>query len=190
MIHASATPDHDRLDRLSRLSDGQRECLRLVAAHHNSKEIAAKLDISPHTVDQRIRIALQTLGVSRRQEAARLLAEHEARPGEDPYQRLIRQSPHIPEPPATPQSEAAIGNQIRHVDRAGSSGEVSRSNTEQDRSPSRFSLPLPFATRQQPRNEMGIGMRLLWIVLIAMGATFAAGMYMAGLESLARFLSS
>ena len=35
---------------------------------------------------------------------------------------------------------------------------------------------------------MSVGLRLLWIVLIAMGATFSAGMYLAGLESLARML--
>ena len=35
---------------------------------------------------------------------------------------------------------------------------------------------------------MGIGFRLLWIVVIAIGATFSAGMYLAGLESLARML--
>jgi hypothetical protein len=35
---------------------------------------------------------------------------------------------------------------------------------------------------------MSVGLRLLWIVLIAMGATFSAGMYLAGLESLARLI--
>jgi len=33
---------------------------------------------------------------------------------------------------------------------------------------------------------MSIGLRLLWIFLIAIGAAFAAGMYLAGPESLAR----
>ena len=49
-------------------------------------------------------------------------------------------------------------------------------------------LPLPFATRSHPRNEMSVGLRLLWIFLIATGAAFSAGMYLAGLESLARLL--
>ena len=35
---------------------------------------------------------------------------------------------------------------------------------------------------------MGVGFRLLWIALIAIGATFSAGMYLAGLESLARMI--
>ena len=33
---------------------------------------------------------------------------------------------------------------------------------------------------------MSVGLRLLWIVLIAIGATFSAGMYLAGLESLSQ----
>jgi hypothetical protein len=36
---------------------------------------------------------------------------------------------------------------------------------------------------------MSVGFRLLWIVLIAIGATFSAGMYLAGLESLSRMIS-
>ena len=36
---------------------------------------------------------------------------------------------------------------------------------------------------------MSVGSRLLWIVIIAMGATFCAGMYLAGLESLSRMLT-
>ena len=35
---------------------------------------------------------------------------------------------------------------------------------------------------------MSVGLRLLWIFLISTGAAFSAGMYLAGLESLARLL--
>ena len=49
--------------RIARLSQGQLDCLRLVNEHLSSKEIAAELNISPHTVDQRIRQALHILGV-------------------------------------------------------------------------------------------------------------------------------
>jgi hypothetical protein len=37
---------------------------------------------------------------------------------------------------------------------------------------------------------MSIGFRLLWIVTIAIGAAFSAGMYLAGLESLTRMIAS
>src|SRR5215212_3446060 len=83
-------PDDAMALRVARLTAGQLDCLRLVNDHLSSKEIAAQLDISPHTVDQRIRGALHTLGVDRRSQAARIIAQYG---GE--YQRLIHQSPHI-----------------------------------------------------------------------------------------------
>jgi hypothetical protein len=51
-------------------------CLLLVAERRTSKEIARHLGISPHTVDQRIRLALKTLGVRDRLEASRLLLDY------------------------------------------------------------------------------------------------------------------
>ena len=166
---AAGSEDPDLIDvtmaeRVGRLSPGQLDCLLLVDQHLSSKEIAAQLKISPHTVDQRIRGALQTLGVERRTQAARVVARHH-----EPYQRLIHQSPHIEGPSPAVQSSGAISIQIRHADRAG---------------------PLPFATRSHPRNEMSVGFRLLWIFLIATGAAFSAGMFLAGLESLARLLEN
>ena len=167
---------------VARLSSGQLDCLRLVDQHLSSKEIAVELGISPHTVDQRIRGALQILGVERRSQAARKVAQELG-----PYQRLIHQSPHIEAPSDSDQSDAAVGFQIRHADRA---GEASGSGfiTEQRPGFNWSSLPLPFATRSHPRNEMSVGQRLLWIVLIAIGSMFAAGMYLAGLESLSRMM--
>ena len=167
--------------RIARLSPGQLDCLRLVAKHFSSKEIANELGISSHTVDQRIRQSLQILGVERRAQAARIVAQESG-----PYQRLIHQSPHIAAHPATGHPEAAVSQQIRHADRAGKVGDASFL-TEQR--PALWpSLQPPFATRSNPRNEMSVGQRLFWIVAIAIGAAFSAGMYLAGLESLARLL--
>lgn len=170
-----------RASRVAQLSRGQLDCLRLVNEHHSSKEIAAALGISPHTVDQRIRGALQILGVERRSQAARLVA------GEpDPYQYLIHQSPYIAAVPPADQQDEAISHQIRHADRAGGTGETG-TETEQGSQP-RSLLVLPFVTRSHPRNEMSVGQRLTWIVIIAIGASFSAGMFLAGLESLSRML--
>jgi DNA-binding CsgD family transcriptional regulator len=58
------------------LTQGQIDCLLLVGEHFTSKEIASRLCISPHTVDQRVRVALRVLGVKRRTDAARIVAEH------------------------------------------------------------------------------------------------------------------
>ena len=176
-------------DRVARLSDGQRQCLILVDQHLSSKEIALRLGISPHTVDQRVRQSLQILQVDKRGEAARLVALA-LRQSDDPaYQRLIHQPPYIDPVPAARHQEAAVGHQIRQADRAGEPSLVGI-DTEQRPTDRWASLPLPFATRSQSANEMSVGVRLLWIVLIALGAAFAAGMYLAGLESLSRMMSS
>ena len=174
----------DMTARVARLSAGQLDCLRLVNEHLNSKEIAAELDISPHTVDQRIRGALHVLGVERRSQAARIVAHHSG-----PYQRLIHQSPYIEASDLSGHPEAAVRTQIRHADRAGEAGGAGF-RTEQRAVAFAPSLPLPFATRSNPRNEMTVGQRLFWIAMIAIGAAFSAGMYLAGLESLARLLKS
>src|SRR5690242_3681428 len=171
-------------ERVARLTQGQLDCLLLVDLHLSSKEIAAELHISPHTVDQRIRQALQILGVERRAQAARIVAQYKG-----PYQRLIHQTPYIPAEPQTGHPEAAVSHQIRHADRAGGTGEAGFL-TEQRPASFRSSLQPPFATRSNPRNEMSVGQRLFWIAAIAIGAAFSAGMYLAGLESLARLLKS
>jgi len=168
--------------RVHRLSAGQLDCLRLVNEHLSSKEIATELDISPHTVDQRIRGALHILGVERRSQAARLVAQHG---GE--YQRLIHQSPHIEGFALSGHPEAAVGPQIRHADRAGEA-EGAGFRTEQRAVSFAPLLQLPFTTRSNPRNEMSVGQRLFWIAMIAIGSAFSAGMYLAGLESLDRLL--
>jgi DNA-binding CsgD family transcriptional regulator len=175
--------DGDQMaQRIARLSPGQLDCLLLVDQLLSSKEIAAELKISPHTVDQRIRQALAILGVERRAHAARVVARYKG-----PYQRLIHQSPYIVGDTQPGHPEAAVSNQIRHADRAGEAGEAGFL-TEQRPASFRPSLQLPFATRSNPRNEMSVGQRLFWIATIAIGAAFSAGMYLAGLESLARML--
>ncbi len=169
--------------RVARLTAGQIDCLRMVDEHMSSKEIAVRLEISPHTVDQRIRQALHILGVERRAQAARMVAQHGARP----YQRLIHQSPYIEAAGPAGDAVGAVSNQIRHADRAGRVGNAGFL-TEQRPATFRPSLQPPFATRSNPRNEMTVGQRLFWIVAIAIGAAMSAGMYLAGLESLARLL--
>jgi DNA-binding CsgD family transcriptional regulator len=169
-------------ERVARLTSGQLDCLRLVDQHMSSKEIAAKVGISSHTVDQRIRQSLQILGVERRSQAARIVAQYS-----EPYQRLIHQSPYIEAEQLAGHPDLAVSNQIRHAGRA---GEVGGPGFITEQRPASFwpSLQPPFATRSNPRNEMSVGQRLFWIVAIAIGAAFSAGMYLAGLESLARLI--
>lgn len=63
---------NDGARRVAKLTPGQLDCLLLVDQHLSSKEIAAQLNISPHTVDQRIQFAKEKLGASSRSEVAQL----------------------------------------------------------------------------------------------------------------------
>lgn len=62
-----------------RLTEPQRDCLRRVAAHQQSKTIARALGISKDAVDQRIERAVRTLGASNRTEAALQFVAYEAK---------------------------------------------------------------------------------------------------------------
>ena len=178
--------DELRANRIVRLSERQLQVLRLVGLHHNSKEIAAMLGISPHTVDQRVRAANRALGVESRWEAARLVAD--AQPAAA-YQCLIHQAPHLDADLIPIETDGAVSFQIRHADRAKGDGAFGLA-TEQSPEKLRPSLVMPWSTKNNPRNAMSVGQRLLWIVTIAMGSAFSAGMYLAGLESLARLARS
>ncbi|MFD1106237.1 LuxR C-terminal-related transcriptional regulator [Sphingobium olei] len=80
-------------DTLPELSEGEKQCLRLVAQGFNSKEIARQLHVSEHTVDQRVRTSLRKFGVPSRKEAARLFVTiGQQTPQIDAYQPLIYQA--------------------------------------------------------------------------------------------------
>ena len=85
-------------DRVAKLSSAQCDCLRLVAEHRSSKEIARLLMISPHTVDQRLKRATNILAVDSRFEAARMFMSCERENGLAPqvYESLVYQSSGLP----------------------------------------------------------------------------------------------
>ena len=63
---------------IEKLTERQKDCLRLVAQGYTSKEIGRALDLSPSTVDNHILAAVQLLGAPSRGEAARLLVRTES----------------------------------------------------------------------------------------------------------------
>lgn len=67
---------------LSRLSEGERACLRLLARGHDTKSLAAELGIGTAAATERLRAARAKLGVTSSREAARLLALAEGLPQE------------------------------------------------------------------------------------------------------------
>ena len=71
---------------IQRLTERQKDCLRLVAQGYTSKEIGRTLDLSPSTVDNHILTAVQSMSANSRAQAARSLAGLEVR------QKLPRES--------------------------------------------------------------------------------------------------
>jgi DNA-binding CsgD family transcriptional regulator len=67
------------------LTEGQKECLRLVDDHLTSKEIARFLGISHFTVDQRLDAARRKLNAATRKDAAKIFAAIEHRAISEPF---------------------------------------------------------------------------------------------------------
>jgi DNA-binding CsgD family transcriptional regulator len=63
---------------LQSLSEREKETLRLLARGHDAKSVARLLDLSVHTVNERLRSARNKLGLSSSRAAARRLVEAEA----------------------------------------------------------------------------------------------------------------
>lgn len=68
------------------LTSRQCEVLDLLLQHRTSKEIARQLAISPHTVEQRIRLAKEKLGVHRRSDLASAYRELQSICGKSVYE--------------------------------------------------------------------------------------------------------
>lgn len=80
-------------DLIERLTEREKECLRLWLQHKTAKEIALDLGVSHHAVEKRLKMARIKLDVSTSLEAARLLAQHEG------YDPSVAQSPELSSTP-------------------------------------------------------------------------------------------
>lgn len=166
--------------RASKLTEGQRACLRLVAQAMTSKEIAARLGVSPHTVDQRLRMAMKTLGASSRASAARVLAESER---DQPYQRLIYQSPTVAAATSPLPNEGTAAEWRREPADA---EQVREARAVFDLADPAIDLTLPIPIGARRRNDLGPWQRMMWIVLIAILSAISFGALLNGMAGLAR----
>ncbi|MEA3012478.1 MAG: hypothetical protein QOD42_1023 [Sphingomonadales bacterium] len=169
---------------VARLSEGQRECLRMVYRHMETKEIARILAISPDGVSQRIKAAMRILGVQRRRDAALLLAQYE---GAEPYPPLV----YPPRDIAIAPHQATFAPTTEGGRPSGSSGEAMREEQaafETGPFARRPALPLPIGGARP--NDVGILMRLAWIAGITIGVALAFGALISGVEALTRLLWS
>lgn len=146
-------------DRLDRLTEQQRACLRMVYQHMTSKEIAPRLGIEPGSVDQHIKAAMRTLGVGERRAAARMLAEHEAAGTGDR------------------RADAALALAM-HEEQA----DFEASHTRL--LPAKFQPPLPIWGGKP--SDLGPLRRLAWIFAIMLMVALSFGVFLAGLEALSR----
>ena len=103
---------------IDRLSERQKECLRLVWRHQSSKDIARQLGLSNHTVDDYLRKAIRTLDATDRIDAARRLHDTET----DTPQSLMLQPQSIDEPAYSatipPKDEAEARGMAGHDERS------------------------------------------------------------------------
>ena len=169
-------------DRIERLTDKQRECLRMVYRHMETKEIARVLGLSPDGVTQRIKTAMKTLGVDRRRDAARILAEAE---GLGPYPRQVYTSRDIASAP----EPAMLIPSTEGERQSGSSGEAMREEQAAFlAAPSLRSrgLQLPLPIRGGRPNDLNSWHRLGWILAVMLMIAFMFGVFLAGLEALSR----
>jgi DNA-binding CsgD family transcriptional regulator len=167
------------VEAFSKLTDRQRDCLRLVMRHMQSKDIGRELGISPATVDNHFRTAIQTLGVNTRLEAARLFHEYEAGWAS---QRLTSQSPAIAFTPET--HTMALSN--NEGDGRGGSMPANVVREEQTPFQTGFTstFPLPFPTNGKRRNDLKILQRVGWTFAIIIGLALATGILLSGLGAL------
>ena len=169
------------LNRIARLTEQQRACLRLVYAHMTSKEIAPRLGIEPGSVDQHIKAAMRVLDVGDRRTAARILAEHEAAAGLQP---LVYQPLDI----VPPLDSSTFGPPIESGwQPSGLSGGAMREQQASFRvatSGGAPTLPLPIGTTRP--GDLNWLTRLAWIAAIAIGVALAFGALVSAIEALGR----
>jgi len=169
--------------RIERLTDKQRECLRMVYRHMETKEIARALGLSPDGVTQRIKTAMKTLGVDRRRDAALILAEAE---GLAPYPPHVYPSRDIAIAPAPGTIAPPSGGGLHEstFEGRGVMEEQAGFTVLLPPRPRGVQVPLPFwGSRPSDLNWLR---RLGWIIGIMFVTALVFGMFLAGLESLSR----
>lgn len=166
--------------RLERLTDKQRECLRLVYAHMSSKEIAPLLGVEPGTVDQYIKAAMRTLGVCDRRAAAKMLAEQE--------ERIVQPLVYQPLDIAVGGDPAMFGasTEGRREAQSGGAMREDRAHFEPFHTEPPDSLPLPLPIRGGKPADLSTVKRLGWIFILILLIALTFGFFVTGFEALSR----
>lgn len=159
----------------SRLTDRQIDCLRLVGQGLSSKEIAAELGISHHTVDLHLKRAIRTLGVATRRDAARRL---EAADSDAPVAAADAPSV-LPRRPA-PADTQSLDTQPDGLAEAAPIAAI-MTPAGPDRRPW---MRLPFLRQGRRYNDLAPVARLGWVAILAVAMLLAAANFLNGLRAL------
>ena len=162
---------------LSRLTEGQLACLRLVSRHLTSKQIARELGISKDTVDQRLDRARRTLRVANRFEAATALADFEAE-----YHRIVYEPEAVADAPESDESWAQSSDGEERLSGAKLTVREEQAQFAVD-VPYRI-LRFPIARSGEDRNDLTTLERLGWIAVIAIAVPVLLGSLIGGLWAL------
>lgn len=151
-----------------------------------SKDIARELGLSPHTVDQRLRVAIRTLGVASRVEAARLLAQYET--DVEAYQSFAYQPSPIDPADDNASREVATEETERRSEREYDEAVRERQLSYDMFVPAPRVAPLPFPHSGGEENHLNGWQRLGWVMVIAIGSALSFGAVLSGLGALADLL--
>jgi DNA-binding CsgD family transcriptional regulator len=174
-------------ERFSMLSEGQRDALRRVFRHQQSKEIARDRGTTKWAVDQQISRAVQKLGARDRTHAALMLAEHEE---QTPSDRTISERVGIAawqadEPIIPPQQRGEDGERDPTA-----LLDVRSPYGPPDPPPRRPRFSLPFRRDGGDDNDLSLWQRVGWIIAIPLISAVAFGMLAIGLKVLADLIWS
>ncbi len=152
-----------------RLTERQRECLRLIYTHHSIKEIARLLALSEDGVKWHLREARETLGVGRSAEAARMVFG-DALP--ETYTQRVG-TPRVGDPPAADVIvPPSTGGWTAHDDVLRETQAAYRVDMLPD---DRRVLRLPIPTSGRPRNDLTAIEKLAWGLAIGVLAALLLG---------------
>lgn len=173
---------------LTRLTDSQRVCLRLVAHGMQAKEIARELGITQHATIERLRAARRATGAATSREIALQLIKAESGPDYKPLvAKPIGVAPTADHPASSALPNSSIGAVLRSsgadenlVDRAGPLASPKRSAAAPD------FWRLPFRTRKAQTNELTVVQTLISIGALALMLSLAAIAAIAFVEQLIR----
>lgn len=176
-----------------RLNDRERDCLELVAAGKNSKQIGRELDVPHLTVDDRIKSACRKLGASNRTHAAQIymweiygLKSHSS--SDSPI--LVPEIRGIPDAPHPSDKRLSTGESdgSDEYDRDRVRRLVSLRDSRRGKVRPKDSHP--FATFFWGTNKLSAGRRILISLAIALGFVVAVGTLINGMSTLARLLDA